>query len=140
MDKQKVIVICGSSRFVDVMAVCAWVLERDEHAIVMTLHLLPQWYPDCPDDHLAEHEGVADEMDKLHLNKLTLLSELGIGRDVLYEAEVFVVDVGGYVGKSTTNEVKWAETLGLPIRYYSEDPIGEKVEALWKEHQKRSQR
>lgn len=40
----KVITICGSSRFVDVMAVCAWLLERDERAITLGLHLLPRWY------------------------------------------------------------------------------------------------
>jgi hypothetical protein len=31
----KTVTICGSSRFIDVMAVCAWLIERDEQAIVM---------------------------------------------------------------------------------------------------------
>ena len=54
--KRKIITLCGSSRFVDVMAVCSWLIERDEQAIALTLHLLPVWYAgDLPDDHLAEH-------------------------------------------------------------------------------------
>ena len=83
MSKPKVVVLCGSSRFVDIMAVCAWIIERDEGAISMGLHLLPGWYSmeNIP-DHLAEHEGVADAMDELHLIKIDLSDE------------VFVVDSG----------------------------------------------
>ncbi|KKK90129.1 hypothetical protein LCGC14_2726140, partial [marine sediment metagenome] len=44
VEKPKVIVLCGSSRFCDLMAVCAWLLEKEEKAITMGLHLLPQWY------------------------------------------------------------------------------------------------
>ena len=44
MSKPKIVVLCGSSRFVDVMAVCQWFIERDEQAIGMGLHLLPEWY------------------------------------------------------------------------------------------------
>ncbi|MFA6054024.1 MAG: hypothetical protein WC769_01490 [Thermodesulfovibrionales bacterium] len=62
MNKTKVIVLCGSSKFCDIMAVCAWLLERNEKVITMGLHLLPFWYSEekIP-DHLAEHEGVAAE-------------------------------------------------------------------------------
>lgn len=53
--KPKVIVLCGSSRFVDIMAVTAWLLEKEEGAITMGLHLLPEWYSEDPiPDHLAE--------------------------------------------------------------------------------------
>ena len=55
------------------MAVCAWLIERDEGAITMGLHLLPQWY--CKNeipDHLAEHEGVAEKMDELHMRKIDM--------------------------------------------------------------------
>ena len=94
------------------MAVCAWLLERDESAIAMGLHLLPQWYPACPDDHLAEHEGVAEKMDALHLRKIDLADE------------VFVVNVGDYVGDSTRAEVLYAGQHGKPIRWFTSDPVG----------------
>jgi hypothetical protein len=41
VDKPKIVVLCGSSKFVDIMAVCAWLIERDEQAMTMGLHLLP---------------------------------------------------------------------------------------------------
>lgn len=118
-EKPKVIVLCGSSRFVDIMAVCAWILERDEGAIALDLHLLPHWY--CAEnipDHLAEHEGVAEAMDRLHLHKIDMADE------------IFVVNVNHYIGSSTTNEVNYAMSLNKPIRWYTNDHVGEKVNAL----------
>ena len=117
--KPKVIVICGSSRFVDIMAVCAWLLERDEGAIVMSLHLLPFWYSkDHIPDHLAEHEGVADKMDELHLRKI----------DIAHE--VFIVNKDDYIGESTTAEILYAREHGKSIRWYTHDPIGRKVQKI----------
>lgn len=114
----KIVTLCGSSRFVDVMAVCAWLLERDEAAIAMSLHLLPHWYPNCPADHLAEHEGCAGAMDALHLQKIDLSDE------------IFVVDVGGYVGSSTANEIHHAMKTGKPVRYFTTDQIGDAVRGM----------
>jgi hypothetical protein len=113
--KPKIVVLCGSSRFVDIMAVCAWVIERDEKAIAMGLHLLPQWYPDVPKNHLAEHEGCKNEMDELHLRKIDLADE------------VFVVDYTHYIGESTANEIEYTKTQGKPVRYFSKDQVGEAV-------------
>ena len=118
-DRPAVVTLCGSSRFVQEMAVCAWLIERDQGAIAMSLHLLPTWYPNCPADHLAEHEGVADAMDALHLRKIDLSDE------------IFVVDRKGYIGSSTTNEIAYAERKGKRIRYYTRDPIGDACEKMF---------
>ena len=115
MKKPKVVVLCGSSRFVDIMAVCAWMIERDEKVITMGLHLLPQWYPNCPTDHLAEHEGVAEEMDALHLRKIDMADE------------VFIVNWQDYIGESTSNEIEYAKKTGKKIRWFTHDELGEKV-------------
>ena len=119
MGKTRVIVLCGSSRFCDIMSVCAWLLEKEEQVISMGLHLLPVWYRSpsrvLPDHHLAEHEGVADAMDQLHLRKIDLADE------------IFVVNKEFYIGYSTRNEINYAESRGLPIRYYTDDYIGGKV-------------
>jgi len=103
---------------VDVMAVCAWIIERDEKAITMGLHLLPAWYPDCPADHLAEYEGVAAEMDALHLRKIDLADE------------VFIVNYDSYIGDSTAKEVEYAMIKGLPIRWLTHDPVGIKIQEM----------
>ena len=95
VERPKRVVFCGSSRFVDVMAVCAWLIERDERAISMALHLLPQWYPNLVDDHLAEAENVAGAMDALHLRKIDLADE------------IFVVNRNDYIGSSTANEIAY---------------------------------
>lgn len=115
MEKPKIVVMCGSSKFADIMAVAEWLIERDELSITMGLNLIPAWYPDCPPDHLAEYEGCADEMDELHLRKIDLADE------------IFVVDWDGYIGESTSREIKYAEKNSKHIRYFTKDIIGQQV-------------
>jgi len=113
---RKKVCLCGSSRFVDIMAVCQWFIERDEGAIGMGLHLLPYWYcKDAIPGHLAEHEGCADKMNELHLRKIDLADE------------IFVVNFNDYIGDSTRNEIEYAKKTGKPVRWFTHDPIGEKV-------------
>ena len=118
-ERPKIVVLCGSSRFVETMVVCAWLIERDEHAIALGLHLLPWWYSaeEIP-DHLAEAEGVADAMDALHLRKIDLADE------------IFIVNAEHYIGDSTRNEIDYARRLGRPLRWYTDDPIGDQVRLL----------
>ena len=118
--KPKIIVLCGSSKFTDIMAVCSWLIERDENAITMGLHLLPRWYfgKDVISDHLAEHEGVAGQFDKLHLAKIDLADE------------IFVVNYEDYIGESTAREVGYAMDHKKVIRWYTNDPIGKKVSEI----------
>lgn len=120
MEKPKIVVLCGSSRFCQEMAVCGWLLERDEGVIALGLHLLPWWYENIKNitDHLAEHEGVADQMDELHLRKIDLADE------------VYVVNRKDYIGKSTTREIEYAMSMKIPIRWYMDDDIGKRVEEM----------
>ena len=106
----KVITICGSSRFIEIMAVCAWLLETREAAITMSLHYLPRWYRNVTADHMAEAEGVSEDMDELHLKKITISDE------------IFVVNPGGYIGESTSKEIEFAGKSGRRIRYYTQSP------------------
>lgn len=122
MNKPKIVVLCGSSKFVDIMAVVAWLIEREEKAIAMGLHLLPFWYRspggELPEHHLAEHEGCQAEMDELHRRKIDLCDE------------IFVVNYDDYVGESTRKELLYAASTGKAVRYYLDDPIGRQVDAL----------
>lgn len=113
----KIVVFCGSSKFCDVMAVCAWLVEKHENAITMGLHLLPYWYTDV-ENHLAEAEGVADQMDELHLRKIDLATE------------VFVINVNDYIGESTAREIQYAQDKGLKLRWYMTDPIGDEANQM----------
>lgn len=120
--KPKIVVMCGSSRFIEIMVVAEWLIERDELAITMGLNFLPSWYPDCPPDHLAEHEGCANEMDELHLRKIDLADE------------IFVVDWDNYIGKSTAREILYAEKHDKTIRYFTKDIVGQFVCKLITNH------
>ena len=113
--RPKIVPLCGSSRFVGIMAVCAWLIERDEGAITMGLHLLPNWYPDCPPDHLAEHEGVASKMNELYLRKIDSASE------------IFIVNFEDYIGADTKREVEYAMENHKILRWFTHDRIGELV-------------
>ena len=106
-DRPRIICLCGSTRFIDVMAVTGWEEEK-RGKIVLGCHLLPAWYTGA-EGHLAEEQGVAAVFDALHLHKIEMADE------------VLVIDVGGYIGKSTTNEIAHAERLGKPIRYWSQE-------------------
>lgn len=110
MDRPEILCICGSSRFIEHMAVMAWELEKGG-AIVLSLHLLPRWYCGDVDDHMAEAQGVADAMDELHLRKIDLADK------------VLVMNVGGYIGDSTRREIAYATRTGKPVAYL-EDPDG----------------
>lgn len=101
-----IITLCGSSRFIEHFAIMAWELEK-QGAIVFSLHYLPPSYNGSP-DHLAETEGVAAQMDRLHLHKIDLSDE------------IFVMNIGGYIGKSTQNEIEYAKKNGKVIKYYEE--------------------
>lgn len=104
-DRPRIVCLCGSSRFVDVMAVAAWEIEK-RGAICFSLHLLPDWYNPAP-HHQAEVEGVAEAMDELHLRKIDLADE------------VLVVDVEGYTGDSTRREISYAREHDTPVRWLS---------------------
>lgn len=127
MGKPKIVVMCGSSRFVDIMAVCAWLIERDENAITMGLHYLPAWYtppgvkPGEDWDHGAEKEGCAKEFDELHLRKIDLAEE------------VFVINFNDYIGESTQREILYANEHGKKIRWFTHDEIGKRTSKILNE-------
>jgi hypothetical protein len=67
---------------------------------------------------LAEAEGVANEMDQLHLRKIDRADE------------IFVVNFEDYIGFSTRNEILYARSKDKRLRWYSHDPIGKAVQNL----------
>jgi hypothetical protein len=103
MARPKIICLCGSSRFIQQFAIMAWELEKGG-CICLGLHLLPDWYCKVP-DHIAEFENVAAKMDELHLRKIDLADE------------VLVLNVGGYIGQSTSREINYAKSQNKPIKY-----------------------
>lgn len=108
-DRPRIVCLCGSTRFVAQMACIAWAFERDEGHITLGLHLLPDNYPGVQNDHMAEHAGKKEHMDELHKRKIDLADE------------VFVVNIGGYIGESTRSEIDYAIAHGKPVKYLEKE-------------------
>ena len=108
-DKPKIVCICGSTQLIEQIAILGWELEK-EGKIALGMHLLPAGYFEERGEsviphHLAEAEGVCMHMDELHLRKIDLADE------------VLIVNIGGYIGTSTRNEIDYAEKIGKPVTY-----------------------
>lgn len=108
MEKPKIICLCGSTRFADQHAVLRWELEKQGH-IVLMINYLPPWYAESQGwnggDHFAEKAGIKEQLDELHLRKIDLADE------------VFIVNVDGYIGESTSREIQYAKNNGKPVIY-----------------------
>ena len=99
--RPKIVCLCGSTRFMDAFNQA----NRDETLrghIVLSVE---------PTDASHQHDSVEANgplkamLDDLHLQKIDLADE------------VLVINVGGYVGRSTANEVAYAILTGKPVRW-----------------------
>ena len=97
--RMKVITLCGSTRFKEQF------LEQQkrltlEGNVVISVGLF---------GHSGDEEvwkpGMKEMLDKMHLQKIDMADE------------IFVINVGGYIGESTRREIAYAESKGKPVRY-----------------------
>jgi hypothetical protein len=97
-----IVCICGSTRFKQ-----AWISENarltGEGNIVLAVGLWGHHERKYPDAETKER------LDALHLRKIDLCDW------------VWVLDIGGYIGESTRNEIAYAETHVKPVRYLSKE-------------------
>jgi len=100
--KPKVVVLCGSTRFMDVFREVGWAETLEGH-IVLSVGVSKHLPPNHGGESLGQH--VVEMLDELHWRKIDLADE------------VLVLNVGGYVGYSTGREIEYAMTVGKPIRY-----------------------
>lgn len=101
--KPKVVVVCGSMRFASQM-----LEEYQRRTLRREIVLIPGCLsPGVCDGHTAAEKELLDE---LHLRKIDLADE------------VLVLNIGGYMGESTTREVTYARSVGKPVRYVEEIP------------------
>ena len=104
----KIICLCGSTRFTDEMLVKQWELTK-QGFIVLSWCALPDWYFKGEDKtHIGDQEDVREIVDRVHFCKIELANE------------IFVLNIGGYIGESTRNEIRHAESLGRPVKYQEE--------------------
>jgi len=95
----KVITLCGSTRFKDEFLETQKRLTLEGN-IVISVGLFGH-----SGDNEVWTEGVKDMLDRQHLAKIDLADE------------IFVVNVGGYIGDSTRREIAYANYRGKSITY-----------------------
>lgn len=97
--KYKVITLCGSTRFKDAFMDTQKRLTLEGN-IVISVGL----FGHSGDDEVWI-EGTKEMLDDMHKRKIDMADE------------VFIINVGGYIGTSTRSEIEYAKMHGKPIYY-----------------------
>ena len=95
----KVITLCGSTRFKEEFLEAQKRLTLEGN-IVISVGLFGH-----SGDDVVWTEGVKDMLDRQHLAKIDLADE------------IFVINIGGYIGDSTRREIAYADYRGKSITY-----------------------
>jgi hypothetical protein len=107
--KYKVITLCGSTRFKDEFMEAQKRLTLEEN-IVISVGLF---------DHSGDDE-VWENMDEGTLTKTKEMLDDMHKRKIDMADEIFVINVGGYIGDSTRSEIEYATATGKTVRYLEE--------------------
>ena len=97
--KYKVITLCGSTRFKDAFMEAQKRLTLDGN-IVISVGL----FGHSGDDEVWT-EGTKEMLDDMHKRKIDMADE------------IFVINVGSYIGSSTRSEIEYAMATGKAITY-----------------------
>ena len=107
--KYKVITLCGSTRFKEQFMEAQKRLTLEGN-IVISVGLF---------GHAGDQE-VWDGMDEGTLSKTKEMLDDMHKRKIDMADEIYVINVGGYIGDSTRSEIQYSEEHGKTIRYYQE--------------------
>ena len=97
--KYKVITLCGSTRFRDAFLAAQKRLTLDGN-IVISVGLFGH-----SGDTEVWAEGTKEMLDDMHKRKIDMADE------------IYVINVGGYIGSSTRSEIEYAVNNGKTVRY-----------------------
>lgn len=106
----KVITLCGSTRFKDAFLDAQKKLTLEGN-IVISVGLF---------GHSGDSE-VWENMDEGTLTKTKEMLDDMHKRKIDMADEIFVVNVGGYIGSSTKSEIEYAIATGKAVRYLEEN-------------------
>ena len=112
--KYKVITLCGSTRFKDEFYKVQKELTLKEN-IVISVGLFGH----------AGDEEVWENMDEGTLTKTKEMLDDMHKRKIDMADEIFVINVGGYIGDSTRSEIKYAKEHGKKVNYLEPDKVKE---------------
>ena len=99
IERYKVITLCGSTRFKEAFMETQKRLTLEGN-IVISVGLF---------GHSGDNEvwvpGTKEMLDDMHKRKIDMADE------------IFVINVGGYIGSSARSEIEYAQSTGKPVRY-----------------------
>ena len=104
--RYKVITLCGSTRFKDEFMEAQKRLTLEGN-IVISVGLF---------GHSGDNE-VWESMDEGTLTKTKEMLDDMHKRKIDMADEIFVINVGGYIGSSTRSEIDYAVAAGKPVHY-----------------------
>ncbi len=105
----KVITLCGSTRFKDEFLEVQKQLTLTGN-IVISVGLF---------GHSGDNE-VWENMDEGTLTRTKEMLDDMHKRKIDMADEIYVINVGGYIGSSTRSEIDYAKAAGKPVRYLEE--------------------
>ena len=107
--KYKVITLCGSTRFKDAFMEAQKRLTLEGN-IVISVGLF---------GHSGGNE-VGGDMDEGTLTRTKEMLDDMHKRKIDMADEIYVINVGGYIGSSTRSEINYAKAAGKSVRYLEE--------------------
>lgn len=107
--KYKVVTLCGSTRFKEQFMEAQKRLTLAGY-IVISVGLF---------GHAGDQE-VWDGMDEGTLSKTKEMLDDMHKRKIDMADEIYIINVGGYIGDSTRSEIQYAEEHGKTVRYYED--------------------
>lgn len=114
MEPPKIVCLCGSTRFKEAFELINMHETLKGHIVVTVGMFGHSDYPSgakhiCDDGNMDNARKQL--LDRLHMRKIDLCDE------------VIVINVGGYIGQSTVNEIEYARSTGKPISMaFTHDP------------------
>ena len=115
VDNYKVITLCGSTRFKDEFMEAQKRLTLEGN-IVISVGLF---------GHSGDKE-VWENMDEGTLTRTKQMLDDMHKRKIDMADEIFVINVGGYIGESTRSEIEYAIKTGKAVRYLEKPDDHEK--------------
>ena len=99
----KVITLCGSTRFRDAFMEAQKRLTLEGNIVISV-----GMFGHAGDDEVWK-PGTKEMLDDMHKRKIDMADE------------IYVINVGGYIGESTRSEIEYARKTGKAVRYLEEE-------------------
>ena len=103
--KYKIITLCGSTKFKD-----AFVEAQKRLTLAGNIVVSVGCFGHSGDAEVWT-DGVKEMLDDIHKQKIDMADE------------IFVINVGGYIGESTRSEIEYAKAKGKNIKYLEDEVI-----------------